>query len=78
MAGRRTGSGAGRTEGFADVWLQGCFAWEYKAPAGRLDAAVAQLVRCARPLANPPLPVVSDRQRFDFHAYFTDKPSACQ
>jgi hypothetical protein len=28
----KTGSATGRTDGFADVWLRGHFAWEYKAP----------------------------------------------
>ena len=38
----KTGSAAGRTDGFADVWLKGCFAWEYKRTAhSALDTAVA-------------------------------------
>lgn len=32
----RTGSAAGRTDGFADVWMRGRFAREYKAPGGDL------------------------------------------
>jgi hypothetical protein len=28
----KTGSAAARTDGFADVWLKGHFAWEYKRP----------------------------------------------
>ena len=40
----RTGTGSGRTDGFADVWLRGCFAWEYKAPGRSLEAALKQLM----------------------------------
>ena len=41
----RTGSTAARTDGFADVWLNGHFAWEYKAPGKSLDVALQQLLR---------------------------------
>jgi hypothetical protein len=40
----RTGSGTDRRNGFADVWLKGCFAWEYKAPGKSLDGALRQLM----------------------------------
>ena len=73
----RTGTGSGRTDGFADVWLQGCFAWEYKAPGRSLDAALKQLMMYALPLENPPLLVVSDRQRIEVHTHFTGTPSEC-
>jgi hypothetical protein len=59
----RTGTGSGRTDGFADVWLQGHFAWEYKAPGKSLDGALKQLMMYALPLESPPLLVVSDRLR---------------
>jgi hypothetical protein len=36
----KTGSAAGRTDGFADVWLKGHFAWEYKAPGKSLEGAL--------------------------------------
>ena len=40
----RTGTGSGRTDGFADVWLQVHFTWEYKAPGKRLDGALKPLM----------------------------------
>jgi hypothetical protein len=49
----KTGSAAGRTDGFADVWLKGCFAWEYKAPGKSLDGALRQLMQYALPLESP-------------------------
>ncbi len=75
----RTGSGAAqqRTNGFADVWLRGHFAWEYKAPGKNLDAALKQLMQYALPLENPPLLVVSDRLRIEVHTHFTGTPSEC-
>ena len=39
----KTGSAAPRADGYADVWLQGHFAWEYKAPGKNLDGALKQL-----------------------------------
>lgn len=75
----KTGSAAagvrGRTDGFADVWRRGCFAWEYKAPGKSLEGALKQPMMCALPLENPPLPVVSDRQRIEVHTHFTGTPS---
>ena len=71
----KTGSAAGRTDGFADVWLRGHFAWEYKAPGKSLDGALKQLMMYALPLENPPLLVVSDRQRIEVHTHFTGTPS---
>ena len=75
----RTGSGAAqqRTNGFADVWLRGHFAWEYKAPGKNLDVALKQLMQYALPLENPPLLVVSDRLRIEVHTHFTGTPSEC-
>jgi len=64
-----------RTDGFADVWLRGHFAWEYKAPGRSLDAALKQLMMYALPLANPPLLVVSDRQTIELHTHLTGTPS---
>ncbi|MBP6250947.1 MAG: hypothetical protein KA386_05835, partial [Leptothrix sp. (in: Bacteria)] len=57
----KTGSAAARTDGFADVWLRGHFAWEYKRPGRSLKEALKQLMLYALPLENPPLLVVSDR-----------------
>jgi len=71
----KTGSGAGRTDGFADVWLKGHFAWEYKAPGKSLEGALKQLMMYALPLESPPLLVVSDRLRIEIHTHFTGTPS---
>ncbi len=73
----KTGSAAQRTDGFADVWLRGHFAWEYKAPGKSLEGALRQLMMYALPLENPPLLVVSDRQRIEVHTHFTGTPSEC-
>lgn len=69
----KTGSG----RGFADVWKRGHFAWEYKAPGKKLDAALRQLMMYALPLENPPLLVVSDRLIIEIHTHFTGHPSEC-
>ena len=71
----KTGSAGGRTDGFADVWLRGHFAWEYKAPGKSLEGALKQLMMYALPLENPPLLVVSDRLRIEIHTHFTGTPS---
>ena len=73
----KTGSAAGRTDGFADVWLRGHFAWEYKAPGARLEPALRQLMMYALPLENPPLLIVSDRRLLEIHTHFTGTPSEC-
>lgn len=70
---KKTGSG----RGYADVWKRGCFAWEYKAPGRKLDAALQQLMMYALALENPPLLVVSDRLRIEIHTHFTGHPSEC-
>lgn len=57
----RTDGGTDRTNGFADVWLKGHFAWEYKAPGKSLVGALKQLMMYALPLESPPLLVVCDR-----------------
>ncbi len=62
-----TGSGAEEEpseRGFADVWKQGCFAWEYKGKKKNLDEAYKQLLRYRESLLNPPLLVVCDFDRF--------------
>ena len=71
---KRTGAG----RGWADVWKRGHFAWEYKAPRARLDAALRQLMTYALALDNPPLLVVSDRLVIEIHTHFTSAPSATQ
>jgi siroheme synthase/SAM-dependent methyltransferase len=74
---RQTGSLAQRTDGFADVWLRGHFAWEYKAPGKSLEGALRQLMMYALPLESPPLLVVSDRLHIRVHTHFTGTPSEC-
>jgi hypothetical protein len=71
----KMGSAGTRTDGFADVWLRGHFAWEYKAPGKSLEGALRQLMMYALPLENPPLLVVSDRLRIEVHTHFTGTPS---
>ncbi len=67
----RTGAG----HGWADVWKRGAFAWENKAPGKDLGAALKQLMTYALALDNPPLLVVSDRNRIEIHTHFTGTPS---
>jgi hypothetical protein len=64
-------------QGFADVWKRGHFAWEYKAPGKSLTDALQQLMQYALPLENPPLLIVSDRERIEIHTHFTGHPSQC-
>jgi len=73
----KTGSAHRRTDGFADVWLRGHFAWEYKTPGANLEGALRQLMMYALPLESPPLLVVSDRQVIEVHTHFTGTPSEC-
>ncbi|HRY90246.1 MAG TPA: hypothetical protein P5305_20375, partial [Rubrivivax sp.] len=47
----------------------------YKAPGKSLEAALKQLMMYALPLENPPLLVVSDRERIELHTHFTGTPS---
>ncbi len=58
--------------GWADVWKRGHFAWEYKQPGKDLNAAFVQLQRYALALENPPLLIVSDRERFRIHTNWTN------
>jgi hypothetical protein len=59
-------------QGFADVWMRGHFAWEYKSKDKALDAAYQQLLKYREDLQNPPLLVVCDLVRFEIHTNFTD------
>ena len=59
------------TDGWADVWKKGHFAWEYKGKHKDLGAAYEQLLRYRESLENPPLLVVCDMQRFEIHTNFT-------
>lgn len=51
-------------KGFADVWKQDCFGWEYKGPGEDLDKAYKQLLRYRESLLNPPLLIVCDFHRY--------------
>src|SRR5947208_1849842 len=59
-------------QGWADVWMRGRFAWEYKGRHKDLKAAYAQLQQYREPLENPPLMVVCDLDRFEVHTNFTN------
>ncbi|MEY2479338.1 MAG: hypothetical protein QOI04_265 [Verrucomicrobiota bacterium] len=59
-----------RERGFADVWKNGCFAWEYKGKKKNLDAAYQQLLRYRESLLNPPLLVVCDFDRYVIRTNF--------
>lgn len=61
--------------GWADVWKQGCFAWEYKGKGKDLDKAFEQLLRYAAALENPPLLIVSDMERIIIHTNWTNTVS---
>lgn len=65
---------AGGGEGWADVWKRGCFGWENKKPGRDLDNALKQLTDYTLHLDNPPLLVVSDRERIIIHTAFTGYP----
>ena len=65
---RKTGGG----QGWADVWKQGCFAWEYKAKHKDLNAALRQLQQYALALDNPPLLIVCDLDTIEIHTHFTN------
>lgn len=67
----RTGAG----QGWADVWKQGHFAFEYKATRRNLGEALKQLMTYALALDNPPLLVVCDTHILQIHTHFTNAPS---
>lgn len=62
-------SGGGK--GFADVWWDGKFGWEYKGLHADLTAAYQQLLQYREDLGNPPLLIVCDLFRFEIHTNFT-------
>ena len=67
--------GAGKIsggEGWADVWRENCFAWEYKGKRKDLDQAFLQLQQYAIALDNPPLLIVSDMDRIRIHTNWTN------
>ncbi len=59
-------------EGFADVWMRGFFAWEYKRQHKDLNEAYQQLLQYREDLENPPLLVVCDLNRFEIHTNYTN------
>ena len=67
-------SGGKKRQGFADVFLRGSFAWEYKGPGKNLDDAYDQLRMYRDALDNPPLMIVSDMDRFVVRTNFNDMP----
>ena len=69
--GARKSSGG---DGWADVWMRCRFGWENKRPGRSLDAALKQLTDYFLELENPPLLVVSDRERIVIHTAFTGYP----
>lgn len=60
------------SRGFADVWKKGFFGWEYKGKHKNLQVAYAQLQQYAPALANPPLLIVCDTDRFIIHTNWND------
>lgn len=58
--------------GFADVWKKGYFGWEYKGKRKDLQTAYSQLQQYAPALANPPLLVVCDTDRFEIYTNWND------
>ena len=58
--------------GFADVWMKGNFAWEYKGKKKDLGAAYVQLQKYREALDNPPLLIVCDLDRYEVHTNWTD------
>ena len=63
---------SGGGQGWADVWMRGHFAWEYKGKDANLDKAYQQLLRYRESLQNPPLLIVSDIDRIVIHTNFTN------
>ena len=66
----------GGGDGWADVWKEGFFGWEYKGRHKDLDAAYDQLLLYRDALANPPLLVLCDLDRIIVHTNFTKTVSA--
>ena len=60
------------SQGWADVWKKGFFAWEYKGKHKDLDAAYGQLLKYREALLDPPLLVVSDMESIVIHTNFTN------
>ena len=65
----------GGGQGWADVWKQDHFGWEYKGKHGNLAAAYKQVNSYRESLGNPPLLVVSDMDIIEVHTNFTSSPA---
>ena len=61
----------GGGDGWADVWKQGFFGWEYKGQKKDLNLAYNQLLLYREALENPPLLVVCDMEQIIIHTNFT-------
>jgi hypothetical protein len=59
-------------QGFADVWYQGHFAWEYKGQHANLEKAYKQLDDYRVALQNPPILIVSDLDQIILRTNFTN------
>lgn len=66
---------ASGSEGWANVWRRGRFAWEYKGKHKDLDAAHRQLLQYAGALENPPLLVTCDFERVVVRTNWTNAVS---
>ncbi len=64
----KTGGGGG----YADVWKNGYFGWEYKGKHKDLIAAYRQLKDYGDALQNPPLLIVSDMEKIVIRTNFTN------
>lgn len=60
--------------GYADVWLKGKFAIEYKSADGNLDKAYKQLLDYRESLYNPPLLITSNIETLEVHTNFNNSP----
>ena len=58
-------------KGFADVFYERKFGWEYKGKGADLKKAYQQLLSYREDLDNPPLLMVSDMQTIELHTNFT-------
>lgn len=65
----------GGTSGWADVWMRGHFAWEFKDKHADLLKAYKQLKDYVDALDNPPLLVVSDIDSIVIRTNFTNTPT---
>jgi hypothetical protein len=64
----------GGQKGFADVYFQDHFIWEYKGPHKDLNKAYQQLQLYRESLSNPPLLITSDIHTIHIHTNFNNYP----